>query len=213
MTAEPRHLRVLGDEDPAVVDVTEATTARLSSGQAGPHLTDAVVAAAKRGEDAAWEAVFATHGPRLKGFLTVLLRDRDDATEALSETFFRAYQRIESLRAETASGFRAWLYRIARNVALDQMRAKRRVVCVADPADAADLLLDGFDDAVIGADDAAAVRRAFAELDADDREILALRIVAGLPSHEVGRIVGKRPGTVRMQQQRALTTLGRKLDL
>ncbi|HVL92537.1 MAG TPA: sigma-70 family RNA polymerase sigma factor [Acidimicrobiales bacterium] len=224
MTAEPRPaLRIVkdgaapADDVPAhrapAPNVTGATGERLSSQAGRGHLTDEAVAAAKRGEAAAWEAAYVAYGRELKGFLMVRLNDRDDAAEAFSETFFRAFERIGSLRTSTANGFRAWLYRIARNVATDRLRARRRLTYVAEPQDGADVFVGDFDDAMVSSEEAAQVRHAFAALDEDDREVLWLRVCADLSSDEVGEIVGKRPGTVRMQQQRALVTLSRRLDL
>ena len=56
-------------------------------------------------------------------------------------------------------------------------------------------------------DDAAAVRWAFDRLGADDRELLELRVQGGLSSEEVGQLLGKQPGAVRMAQARALGRL------
>ena len=55
------------------------------------------------------------------------------------------------------------------------------------------------------------MRAALASLPADDREVVWLRVCAGLTSEQVGEIVGKRPGAVRMQQLRALEAMARKL--
>lgn len=193
--------------------VTAGTADRLSFRHADHHLSDEVVAAAKRGEAAAWEMAYLAYGRELRGFLMVRLQNRDDAEEAFSETFFRALDRIGSLRTVTADAFRAWLYRIARNVATDRIRVRGRLVLSAAAADGHDLLVDDLDRGVVAGEEALAVRRAFAGLDHDDQEVLWLRQCAGLSSEEVGRIVGKRPGTVRMQQQRALTALSRRLQL
>ena len=51
------------------------------------------------------------------------------------------------------------------------------------------------------------MRDAFDRLGADDREVLELRVHGGLSSVEVGRLLGKQPGTVRMAQARALDRL------
>ena len=48
-------------------------------------------------------------------------------------------------------------------------------------------------------------------LSPDDREVVWLRVCAGLSSDEVGDIVGKKAGTVRMQQLRALEAMARQL--
>ena len=51
------------------------------------------------------------------------------------------------------------------------------------------------------------MRTAFGRLDPDERELLELRIHGGLSSEEVGQLLGKQPGTVRMAQARALQRL------
>ena len=193
-------------------DVTDGGRARPPSGTVPPaHLDDDTVEAAKRGDRHAWEAAYLAYGKGLMGFLVLRLGDRDDASEALSETFLRALEKIRSLRGG-ADAFRAWLFRIARNVATDRLRHRQRVYLEAAVPDTADLVLGGPESAVIAAEDAAEVRAAFATLGPDDREVVWLRVCAGLSSDEVGRIVGKKAGTVRMQQLRALDTMSRQLE-
>jgi RNA polymerase sigma-70 factor (ECF subfamily) len=174
------------------------------------HLSDEVVDAVKRGDRRAWEAAYDTYGKGLMGFLVLRLGDRDDAAEALSETFLRALEKIEGLRGG-ADAFRAWLFRIARNVATDRLRSRARLTLEAEPDETVDLLTGGPVEQVIAAEDAVAVRRALASRPSDDREVVWLRVCAGLSSDEVGDIVGKKPGTVRMQQLRALEAMARQL--
>lgn len=174
------------------------------------HLDDEVVEAVKRGERAAWEAAYVAYGKGMMGFLVLRLGDRDDAAEALSETFLRAIEKVSSLRGG-ADAFRAWLFRIARNVAVDRLRARNRIWLESDAPEGADLATGGPADLVIAAEDAAEVRAALSALPPDDREVVWLRVCAGLTSEQVGEIVGKRPGAVRMQQLRALEAMARKL--
>ena len=56
------------------------------------------------------------------------------------------------------------------------------------------------------------MRVAFGQLGDDDRELLELRVHAGLSADEVGRLLGKRPGAVRMAQARALQRLRANLE-
>jgi RNA polymerase sigma-70 factor (ECF subfamily) len=174
------------------------------------HLSDEVVDAVKRGDRRAWEAAYDTYGKGLMGFLVLRLGDRDDAAEALSETFLRALEKIDGLRGG-ADAFRAWLFRIARNVATDRLRSRARLTLEAEPDESVDRLTGGPVEQVIAAEDAVEVRRALASLSADDREVVWLRVCAGLSSDEVGEIVGKKAGTVRMQQLRALEAMARQL--
>ena len=190
--------------------VTRSRQVRLPSERV-VHLSDEVVDAVKRGDRRAWEAAYDTYGKGLMGFLVLRLGDRDDAAEALSETFLRALEKIGGLRGG-ADAFRAWLFRIARNVATDRLRARSRVSLEAEPDETVDLLTGGPAEQVIAAEDAVEVRRALGALPADDREVVWLRVCAGLSSDEVGEIVGKKPGTVRMQQLRALEIMARRLS-
>ncbi|HZT67176.1 MAG TPA: sigma-70 family RNA polymerase sigma factor [Acidimicrobiales bacterium] len=194
---------------PAGNPVTPLPGTRLPARAETPApLGDEVVEATKRGETWAWEAAYQAYARGLTGFLVLRLGNRDDAAEALSETFLRAIDRAESLRGG-AESFRAWLFRIARNVANDRLRIVQRTPRGDHDVDPADLVVPNADDRIIAAEDAGRVRQALMALEPDDREVLWLRVCARLSSAEVGEIVGKRPGAVRMQQQRALANLAR----
>ncbi len=144
------------------------------------------------------------------GFLVLRLHDVDDASEALSETFLRSIEKAASFRGD-GPAFRAWLYRIARNVAIDRIRARSRVQPVGYTDEQPDLFETGAEEAMIALESAAEARAALDSLAPDDREVVWLRVCAGLSAEEVGRIVNKRAGAVRMQQMRALESLARKI--
>ena len=171
-----------------------------------PPLDDAAVDAAKRGEPSSWEAAYLAYGGALMGYLMLRLDNRDDAGEALSETFARAIDKASSFRGD-AYAFRAWLFRIARNVSTDQHRHRGRLVVVADHPDTSDPRQPSGEDLAIRHEDMAEVRRGFGQLSKADQEVLWLRVCSGLPAADVGAVLGKKPGAVRMQQLRALEAL------
>ena len=171
-----------------------------------PPLDNAVVDAAKRGDPSSWEAAYLAYGRALMGFLMLRLDNQDDALEALSETFARAIGKASSFRGDTYA-FRAWLFSIARNVSADQHRQRARLVVVPDCPEADDRAQPSGEDLAVIQDDVAALRRGFARLPRDDQELLWLRVCSGLSAAEVGEVVGKRAGAVRMQQLRALQAL------
>lgn len=171
-----------------------------------PPVGDVVVAAAKRGEPSAWEAAYRVYGKALMGYLMVRLDNQDDAGEALSETFTRAISKASTFRGDPYA-FRAWLFTIARNVSADHYRRRARVIVVADHPDSEDRGQPSNDDIAVFNEDMEELRRCFARLPQADQEILWLRVCSGLSADEVGAVVGKRAGAVRMQQMRALETL------
>jgi len=98
----------------------------------------------------------------------------------------------------------AWLFGILRHVVIDQQRRlyRRRDLPaqrhIEDPEPLETLIIDEEQDAV---------RVAFSRLSDKDRELLELRVVAGLSSDDVASVLGMRSGAVRMAQARALDRL------
>ena len=134
--------------------------------------------------------------------------DSDAADDVVSETMTRAVAGIAGFRW-TADGMNPWLFGIARRVVADHhRRAGRRrrwsravaAPAVALPADVVEL-----------AEEHAAVRAAFNRLSADDREVLELRVIAGLSPEQTAAVLGKRPGTIRTAQSRAFARLRKRL--
>ena len=66
-------------------------------------------------------------------------------------------------------------------------------------------------DSVEIADEHAAIRAAFARLSEADREVLELRVIAGLTPEQTAAVLGKRPGAVRTAQSRALARLRKEM--
>ncbi|HEX8770722.1 MAG TPA: sigma-70 family RNA polymerase sigma factor [Acidimicrobiales bacterium] len=155
----------------------------------------------------AWEALYRLAYPSLLAYARRRLVRRDEADDAVSETFARAYSRIGGFQWEGA-GFNAWLFGILRNVVLEfhrrDRRNERRLMHGTD--DDEDLLHD-----LLLNEEFGAVRAAFSCLSAEDREVLELRVVGGLAAEEVATVLGKRAGAVRMAQSRALSRLRTEL--
>ena len=171
-----------------------------------PPFDDVGVGAAKQGDPSSWEAAYLAYGRALMGYLMVRLDNRDDAAEALSETFTRAIDKVAAFRGD-AYAFRAWLFSIARNVSNDQHRRRARLTILADRPETDDRAQPSGEDLAISHEDIAELRRGFARLPRADQEVLWLRVCSGLSAADVGQVLGKKAGAVRMQQMRALGAL------
>jgi RNA polymerase sigma-70 factor, ECF subfamily len=169
----------------------------------------ALVSRAQGGDAAAWEALYRRAYPRLLAYARRRL-DAEEAREAVSETMARAVAGIDRF-SPTGPGFEGWLFGICRHVVLDAQRAAGRRGYGPPPPELAALDPEP-GDRVIQAEEHTAVRAAFARLREADRELLELRVVAGLSAEDTARVLGKRPGAVRTAQARALTRLRRHLE-
>jgi RNA polymerase sigma-70 factor (ECF subfamily) len=170
-----------------------------------------LVEGAQRGDPESWSAIYREVYPRLVRFAYHRLSDEDEARDAASETMARAVDGID--RCEGAA-FTGWLFGICRNVVSDCLRERYRRPYVSDEIEehAAIDVAARPDEEVVNLDDYRRVRAAFCRLEADEREVLEMRVVAGMSSEQVALALGKRAGAVRMAQMRATSRLRTFLD-
>ena len=132
----------------------------------------------------AFEELYRSCRDDVFAYVATLLRDRSAAEEVTSLAFERAYRKRRSFRRERGSE-RAWLFGIARNAALDELRRRRRLApLLADPADGP---AESDEEQALRR---VAVRRALAALGGRDREVIALKFHAGLANAEIARVLG-----------------------
>lgn len=134
------------------------------------------------------------------------VRDNAEAEDVTSDVFMKALRAMPRYRPNQP--FLAWLYRIARNTVIDRARKQRTQVSFEDALrhPLADRIVDP-DAGLLALSDSAAVREAIGRLTPLQQEVIVLRYVEGLDTREIGRIVGRRDGTIRGIEFRALTSL------
>ena len=176
---------------------------------ADPDLADVRASQADR---RAFGTLYRRYLDRVYGYAFYLLGDHHDAEDVTERTFLAALAAIGTFRDQGAS-FRAWLFRIAHNQVANALRSRAR-----RSADSLDLVEHpsavGSDPAALvgAADEARTLRRALGGLAADRRQVLVLRFVDGLSAREIGAVLGRSEGAVRVLQHRALRELGTALD-
>lgn len=171
-----------------------------------------VLAAAQAGGEWAIATLFRDGQPRLLRYLRAQAGDAAD--DLASETWLDVARNLRSFEGDE-DAFRGWVFTIARRRLIDhRRRSGRRVRTVggnvpeiAGPLDTEAIALGH------GALGDAAARRLVASLPDELADIVLLRVVAGLDVAEVAAIVGRRPGTVRVLQHRAMQRLRRELGV
>ena len=164
----------------------------------GPAFVDRI----RRNDPDAWESFYLDAYPRLRAFAVRRVGEQR-APDIVAETMARAVGSIARFDP-TGVGLSAWVFGICRHVVADSYRKAARDQ--REPAAAVETV-DDIGDTVEGDEEARAMRTAYGMLSEDDREILDLRVVAGLSADDVGRVLGRQPGAVRMAQSRALGRL------
>jgi RNA polymerase sigma-70 factor (ECF subfamily) len=181
----------------------------LSAGdELGAAIARSVVERAAAGDHDAWVQIYRSAYRRLWAYAAHHV-GRNAADDVVGEVVMRAVAGIGDFRW-SAAGIDPWLFGIARHVVADHHRAagqRRRwsravaAPALVQPADVVEL-----------ADEHLAMRAAFNRLAPADREVLELRVLAGLTPEQTAVVLGKRPGAVRTAQSRALARLRKCME-
>jgi len=148
------------------------------------------------------ESLYAAHRQGVFRYLCRAVGHADTARDLTQDVFLRIAR--TAVPRDSEGGVRAWVFRIARNLAIDHQRARRRtpgasnvhdVVVASAPAQ----------------DVSAAVNEALATLGDVDRDVFLLREVAGLGYDDIARACGLTPDAVRSRIHRTRLELRARL--
>ena len=192
-------------------DRLEATAARsgyrrrrqLDHPEAAEPLVARAVARAREGDVDGLRLLFLLFADNVFGYVLSIVHDEHDAEDLTSEVFARL-PRALGLYRPGATPFAAWLLRVARNAALDHLRRERSVPSphvhpAGEPAGLQEI------------ERLAGLRSALAALPADQRQVVLLRLVAGLSPHEVATMLDRSVDAIHALQHRARRRLRREL--
>jgi RNA polymerase sigma-70 factor (ECF subfamily) len=173
--------------------------------------------ALRRGDGSAFDALFSRWAGRLLHYLERMLRDEATAEELVQETFLRVHRARARYTAQAR--FSTWLYRIATNLALNELRRPRRsrvhLSADEDPASGPVLALaaaaPATDDVVHARRLGAEVGRALDALPERQRMALWLCAVEGRSYAEVAEVLDASEASVKSLVHRARSTLAERL--
>ena len=170
-----------------------------------------LIARAQGGDVDAIGALYDQHHAALFRYIWSRVRDRRLAEDLTGEVFLRMLTALPGFRPSQAP-FRAWLYRVARNLLVDHYRKEgRRVSAPLQQAEAR-----GDDEGDPGARverklTLARVHQALSNLEETQREVVSLRFLSGLSLQEVAAVLEKSENAVKALQHRGLSALRQAL--
>lgn len=187
-------------------------------GRADPT-DEELMARCGKGDDQALAALIERHGRKLFGFLLRLLGGRDRAEDAYQEVWMRVMKSAGAY--DPRDRFPAWLFTVARNIVIDQERARKRrkedrlenpdeeeglsaIDCEPDPG-------PNPEDEMRGRELAAALEAALLALAPEQREVFLMRERAGLSFAEIAAATRTPLNTVKTRMHYALGHLRKTL--
>jgi RNA polymerase sigma-70 factor (ECF subfamily) len=173
-----------------------------------PKEFNAVLEAARAGDEWAWSRLYGELAGPVLGYLRV--RGATEPEDLLGEVFLQVARNLSSFSGDV-TGFRSWIFTIAHRRLIDERRAsgRRPLELVADresgpSQDPALIVMDRLTEERIAA--------TLECLVPDQRDVLLLRIMGGITVDEVAIILGKTIGAVKALQRRALQTIKRNVS-
>jgi RNA polymerase sigma-70 factor (ECF subfamily) len=182
----------------------------LTMAPPGPavEIGGALLDRARRGDQEAFAAVIRNYDPGLRTLAYRLLGDRDRMDDALQEAYLKAFRALPRFRGHSKLG--TWLYRIAYNACLDELKRSQRVVQlpleeIAEPAgpwsDPGEAMAQRHD-----------LAQALAALPPDERAAVLLVDAQGFDYKEAASVLGVPTGTVASRLSRARAALRRAVS-
>ena len=188
----------------------ELTFSRLSD--------ETLVAQVAKGNGAALEALYDRYSAAVLGLTFKILGDRTAAEDVLQETFWRVWKSADTYQPQRGS-FTSWLFRIARNLAIDLYRRRnvRPQAITADEGGAS--VLDQTPDPAMDVASQAQldlenqqVRSALSSLPGVQRQVIELAYFYGMTRQEIARATGEALGTIHTRARLALQKIREELE-
>ena len=158
------------------------------------------------GDEGAFETLIRKRLPSLRRIVAAAgPREAADRDDILQEVLIRLHRALASYRFDAPLG--TWIFRIARNAALDEEKKRRRARARelragtgdADPSDRS----DGPEEMALASERTRELKALFYRLGESDRQLLLLREKEGLSMEEIAAILGLPAGTVKSRLSRA----------
>ncbi len=161
----------------------------------------ALIRAAAAGDLRAFEQLVRTYQQHVWRFLRRLLGDAALAEDIMQETFLRVFRRLPTFSFE--SKFSTWVFQIARNAGIDELRSRQRRSRLASVARESPV------PSAVPPETRVEIEAALASLPVDLRETVVLVEVLGLRYREVSTVLGVPEGTVKSRMFAARSRLHR----
>lgn len=168
-----------------------------------------LIKSAKKGDKEAFGDLYEMHLKRIYRFLFFQLKDEQTAEDLTEETFIKAWDKISSFRIKRGGTFKAWVFKIAQNLALDYFRKKPTIPLSEIPEPKS---YDNLEEKIDLDEKSEELIKAIDRLPTALKQAVILRYLEELPYVQVAKALGKRKSTVRVMVFRALKILRKELQ-
>lgn len=179
---------------------------------------DILVTQVAEGNSDALETLYDRYASIVLGLLLKIVADRPLAEDVLQETFWRVWQSASTYQAERGS-FTGWLFRIARNLAIDALRRRNVRPQAWNAVEAGEPILEQIPDTGLEVleqvqlnMESQQIRVSLASLPGPQRQVIELAYFYGMTRQEIAQATGEALGTIHTRARLALQRLREELE-
>ena len=171
-----------------------------------------LVERAANGDIEAFGDLYHIYIERIYRYVFYQVKDKSTAEDITEEIFVKAWKAINSCKGRGQT-FSSWLYRIARNHVIDNLRRLQKRQSVEQSVEIEKMAEIGDPETEIeGGLERQELLKSIDGLPKNQQQVIILKFIEGLDNHEIGQVMGKSQGAIRVLQMRALATLRRELS-
>jgi len=166
-----------------------------------------LVERAASGDIEAFGKLYTIRVEQIYRYVFYQVKDKMTAEDITEEVFIKAWRAIDSCKGREKT-FSSWLYRIAHNCTIDTLRSRQKRLAMETEATA--------DVSYSKQEAEVSLKRrelleALARLPKNQKQVIILKFIEGLDNQEIGQVMNKNQGAIRVLQMRALATLRQRL--
>lgn len=169
-----------------------------------------VLAGAQKGSSRDFERLFLVYSGPITAFATA--RGSDDPEGISNDVMLKVFQRLGTFTGETEAAFTGWVFAIARNRLIDAHRAAQRRPVVADGVEVPEqMMTESSEEAALQGMSLQSTVARLECLTDDQRDVIALRMVADLSLQQVAEVIDRPVSAVKALQRRGLRRLQKEI--
>jgi RNA polymerase sigma-70 factor (ECF subfamily) len=188
----------------SIQSMRESVRSEVPSGNGDSRLVRSAIARVQAGDMEALHFLYVRYSADVLQYVKSLVKDHHEAEDITHNVFVKIASVIGKYEPRDVP-FAAWILRVARNAALDHLRARRALPCE-------EVRVQDDDRSRIGHERRNDIRRALEQLPGDQREVLILRHIVGLSPVEIAEQLGRTESSVHGLHHRGRRSLQAALE-
>lgn len=166
-------------------------------------------------KDTQFKRLYLEHRERIYWYIYRKISREDEAQDLTADVFLKLYENIDDVGRRKKGAVLAWLYTVARNLAIDHLRKQGNHKSRSlddEEVDGAATVFDSFVNEAMKQGDIAEIQRAMSFVDETAQEIMQLRFGEELSFNEISEVIGKSEGACKMILYRALEKMRNDIE-